>query len=70
MVVALIKPQFELSRAEVGRGGVVREAAAHERAVEKIRSWAGRAGWFWGGVTDSPITGADGNREFLCLLRP
>jgi len=70
MGVALIKPQFELSRSEVGRGGVVREAAAHERAVEKICDWARRAGWFWGGVTASPITGADGNREFLCLLRP
>lgn len=70
MVIALIKPQFELSRGEVGRGGVVREASAHARAVEKIHAFAAAAGWGWGGVTDSPVTGADGNREFLCLLRP
>ncbi len=70
MIVALIKPQFELSRAEVARGGVVRDPLAHQRAVDKIRDFAAHAGWEWGGVTDSPITGADGNREFLCLLRP
>lgn len=70
MMVALIKPQFELSRAEVGRGGIVREAAAHARAVDKIRDFSAARGWTWGGVTESPITGADGNREFLCLLRP
>ncbi len=70
MVVALIKPQFELSRAEVGRGGVVRDDALHLRAVEKIRDFAAVRGWTWGGVVDSPITGADGNREFLCLIRP
>ncbi|MFM8657866.1 MAG: TlyA family RNA methyltransferase, partial [Chthoniobacterales bacterium] len=70
MMVALIKPQFELSRDEVGRGGVVRDAAAHTRAVEKIRDFSAAQGWTWDGVTDSPITGADGNREFLCLIRP
>lgn len=70
MIVALIKPQFELSRAEVGRGGVVRDDSAHRKAVEKIRDFALGRGWRWGGVTDSPITGADGNREFLCLITP
>jgi len=70
MIVALIKPQFELSREEVGRGGVVRDDAARLRAVDKIRSFAAERGWAWGGVTDSPIAGADGNREFLCLMRP
>lgn len=70
IMVALIKPQFELSRSEVGRGGVVREAAAHDRAVEKIRAFAAARGWEWAGVTESPVTGADGNREFLCLLKP
>lgn len=70
MIVALIKPQFELSRGDVGRGGVVRDAAAHARAVDKIRDFAAARGWTWAGVTDSPITGADGNREFLCLIRP
>ena len=70
MILALIKPQFELSRQEVGRGGVVRDDEAHARAVEKIRSCAAERGWQWGSATDSPITGADGNREFLCLMRP
>jgi 23S rRNA (cytidine1920-2'-O)/16S rRNA (cytidine1409-2'-O)-methyltransferase len=70
MIVALIKPQFELSREEVGRGGVVRDTAAHTRAVDKIRDFSAARSWTWMGVTDSPITGADGNREFLCLIRP
>ena len=70
MMVVLIKPQFELSRAEVSRGGVVRDEALWQKAVEKIRDFAAGAGWTWGGVVDSPITGADGNREFLCLLKP
>jgi 23S rRNA (cytidine1920-2'-O)/16S rRNA (cytidine1409-2'-O)-methyltransferase len=70
MIVALIKPQFELSRADVGRGGIVRDDTARARAVDKIRDFAVGAGWTWGGVVDSPIAGADGNREFLCLLKP
>lgn len=70
MIAALIKPQFELSRAEVGRGGVVRDENARLRAVEKIRGFAGERGWTWGGVMPSPITGADGNQEFLCVLKP
>lgn len=70
MIVALIKPQFELSRAEVGRGGVVRDDAVRHKAVDKIRDFATGLGWVWGGVVDSPIAGAEGNREFLCLLQP
>ena len=70
MMVALIKPQFELSRAEVGRGGVVRDGAAQLRAVDRIRDFAAARGWTWAGVVESPITGADGNREFLCHLLP
>ena len=70
VVIALIKPQFELTRAEVGRGGIVRDAESHGRAVAKIKDFAAQQGWAWGGVVDSPITGTDGNREFLCLLRP
>ena len=70
MIVALIKPQFELSRAEVGRGGVVRDDGARQRAVDKIRDFATRLGWSWGGVVDSLVAGADGNRELLVLLQP
>ncbi len=70
VILALIKPQFELSRSEVGRGGVVRDAALHAAAVEKIRAFAVARGWGWEGPVASPIEGADGNREFFCLLRP
>jgi 23S rRNA (cytidine1920-2'-O)/16S rRNA (cytidine1409-2'-O)-methyltransferase len=70
MMVALIKPQFELSRPEVGRGGIVRDEAARTRAVDKIRDFTLAAGWSWRGVVDSPLAGADGNREFLCLIEP
>ena len=69
-VICLIKPQFELSREEVGKGGIVREPELREKAVESIREFVvdelGRA---WCGVIASPITGADGNVEFLALLR-
>jgi 23S rRNA (cytidine1920-2'-O)/16S rRNA (cytidine1409-2'-O)-methyltransferase len=49
---------------------VVRDDAARQRAVDKIRDFALRLGWNWGGVVDSPVAGADGNRELLCLLKP
>ncbi len=70
VILALIKPQFELGRGEVGRGGVVRDAAAHTRAVDKIRDFTIALGWTWGGVVESPITGAEGNQEFLCVITP
>jgi 23S rRNA (cytidine1920-2'-O)/16S rRNA (cytidine1409-2'-O)-methyltransferase len=70
MMLVLIKPQFELSRAEVGRGGIVREVSARQRAVEKIREFVLDRGWRWGGVVESSITGADGNHEFLCQILP
>ncbi|MFV0338473.1 MAG: TlyA family RNA methyltransferase [Chthoniobacterales bacterium] len=68
-LIALIKPQFELERQLVGRGGVVRDAAGHERAVEKIKNFAKTQNWNWCGQMDSPITGMKGNREFLVHLR-
>lgn len=70
MMLVLIKPQFELSREEVGRGGIVRDAAAWQRAVDKIRDFVMAHGWTWGGVVESSITGTDGNREFLCQIIP
>ncbi len=70
MVVPLIKPQFELSREEVARGGIVREPELHDKAVAKIRDFvAEQDGWEWLDVMDSPIKGGDGNKEFLALLR-
>jgi len=64
--IALIKPQFEVGPRSVGRGGVVRDPAEHERVCDQIHSWwATLPGWRVLGVTESPITGPAGNREFL-----
>lgn len=70
-VIALIKPQFELERADIGKGGIVRDASLHERAVEKVRVFAGErlGNWRWTGVIESPILGTQGNKEFLACLR-
>jgi 23S rRNA (cytidine1920-2'-O)/16S rRNA (cytidine1409-2'-O)-methyltransferase len=67
-IIALIKPQFEVGRGEVGKGGIVRDPAAHERVIEAVRLAAQDMGLVAAGVCESPITGADGNREFLILL--
>jgi 23S rRNA (cytidine1920-2'-O)/16S rRNA (cytidine1409-2'-O)-methyltransferase len=64
-LVALIKPQFEVAREEVGKGGVVRDTALHERVCEEARSWAEGLGFAVQGITQSPITGPQGNVEFL-----
>lgn len=64
-VVALIKPQFELSREEVGKGGIVREPELHQKAVKTIRDFVEASGREWRGQIESPITGRDGNVEFL-----
>lgn len=69
-VVALIKPQFEAGPGEVGSKGVVRDPAVHERVCADIREWwAGLPGWEVLGITESPITGPEGNREFLIAAR-
>jgi 23S rRNA (cytidine1920-2'-O)/16S rRNA (cytidine1409-2'-O)-methyltransferase len=67
-VITLIKPQFEVGRAEVGKGGIVRDEAAQRRVVEEITSFAAGLGMRALGVIDSPILGADGNREFLACF--
>jgi 23S rRNA (cytidine1920-2'-O)/16S rRNA (cytidine1409-2'-O)-methyltransferase len=64
-LVALIKPQFEAGRAEVGKGGVVRDPAVHERVCADATAWVETQGWAVVGVTPSPITGPEGNIEFL-----
>ncbi|NUR45408.1 MAG: TlyA family RNA methyltransferase [Sphingomonas sp.] len=64
-LVALIKPQFEAGRAEVGKGGVVRDAAVHARVVAEAKIWVEAEGWTVVGITPSPITGPEGNVEFL-----
>jgi 23S rRNA (cytidine1920-2'-O)/16S rRNA (cytidine1409-2'-O)-methyltransferase len=67
-VVSLIKPQFELSSAELGRNGIVREEELREKAIQRVRSAAEEIGFQWHGLTESPIQGGGGNREFLCYL--
>lgn len=69
VILSLIKPQFELGRGDVGRGGIVREPELHERAVRKIEDFVRAIGKNWGGVIQSPIEGMDGNKEFLACLR-
>ncbi len=64
-LVALIKPQFEVERAEVGKGGVVRDPALHERVCAEVQSWLEGEGWQVQGIVESPITGPEGNIEFL-----
>ncbi|WP_188453699.1 TlyA family RNA methyltransferase [Virgibacillus oceani] len=67
-VIALIKPQFEAGREEVGKKGIVREKSVHKNVAEKIISFALDKGYQFYGLTFSPITGGDGNIEFLVHL--
>src|SRR4051812_37639386 len=64
-LVALIKPQFEAGREEVGKGGVVRDPAVHERVCVEAMDWVEALGWTVRGIERSPITGSEGNVEFL-----
>ncbi|WP_022681300.1 TlyA family RNA methyltransferase [Sphingobium bisphenolivorans] len=64
-LVALIKPQFEAGREEVGKGGVVRDPVIHQRVCDEAAQWAVSKGWRVEGITTSPITGPQGNVEFL-----
>jgi 23S rRNA (cytidine1920-2'-O)/16S rRNA (cytidine1409-2'-O)-methyltransferase len=68
-VVALVKPQFEAGRGEIGKGGIVRDAAVHARVVEEVVDAANALGLGRAGTTESPIAGMEGNREFLLRLR-
>jgi 23S rRNA (cytidine1920-2'-O)/16S rRNA (cytidine1409-2'-O)-methyltransferase len=64
-LVALVKPQFEAGRGEVGKGGVVRDPAIHARVCDEAAAWVRSRGWNVLGVETSPITGPEGNVEFL-----
>ena len=68
--VLLIKPQFEVGRERVGRGGVVRDAAAHRQAIARVIGAAAEHGWGGTGLVGSPLTGPAGNHEYLLWLRP
>ncbi|MBA3272121.1 MAG: TlyA family RNA methyltransferase [Acidobacteria bacterium] len=68
-IVALVKPQFEAGREDVGRGGLVKDPVVHERVVSEVTTAATAVGLVRVGLIESPITGAEGNREFLMHLR-
>ena len=68
-IVALVKPQFEAGRDEVGRGGLVKDPAVHEALLARVTERAASSGLVRVGMTPSPITGATGNQEFLLHLR-
>ncbi len=64
-LVALVKPQFEVGRGEVGKGGVVRDPVLHQRVCDEVSAWLTDSGWSVCGIVPSPITGPEGNVEFL-----
>ena len=64
-LIALVKPQFEAGRGEVGKGGVVRDPAVHERVCAEAAAWVEGRGWSVQGIVESPIQGPEGNIEFL-----
>jgi 23S rRNA (cytidine1920-2'-O)/16S rRNA (cytidine1409-2'-O)-methyltransferase len=64
-LMALIKPQFEAGRDEVGKGGVIRDPAVHARVCHEVENWLAQSGWQVVGTVQSPITGPEGNVEFL-----
>lgn len=68
-LVALIKPQFEVRREEVGKGGIVRDPALHARVCGEVREWLEAAGWRIEGIIESPIKGSEGNVEFLVAAK-
>lgn len=69
-IITLIKPQFEVGKGEVGKGGIVKDEAQHQRVVAKVNSVAESLGLKVSGVIESPIRGAEGNVEFLALYEP
>lgn len=67
-LIVLIKPQFEAERHEVGRGGIIKDAAVHQSVIQKVTIGIEQHGFTSHGVIDSPFTGADGNKEFLAYF--
>jgi 23S rRNA (cytidine1920-2'-O)/16S rRNA (cytidine1409-2'-O)-methyltransferase len=68
-LIALVKPQFEVGPADVGKGGIVRDEAARARALADVTAWLALAGWRVEAVAPSPIAGGDGNLEYLLWAR-
>jgi 23S rRNA (cytidine1920-2'-O)/16S rRNA (cytidine1409-2'-O)-methyltransferase len=69
VILALIKPQFELQRADVGRGGIVRDQELHRKAQDKVVAFVTNSGQVVTGIVLSAIKGADGNQEFFACIR-
>jgi len=69
VILALIKPQFELQRAGVGKGGIVRDARLHQKAQDKIVAFVNDMGHVVAGIAPAGIKGADGNQEFFACIR-
>jgi 23S rRNA (cytidine1920-2'-O)/16S rRNA (cytidine1409-2'-O)-methyltransferase len=67
-IIVLVKPQFEVGKGEVGKGGIVKDETKRDRVVEEVKEFAERIGLQETGVIKSPITGAEGNVEFLMKL--
>jgi 23S rRNA (cytidine1920-2'-O)/16S rRNA (cytidine1409-2'-O)-methyltransferase len=67
--IVLVKPQFEAGREEVGKGGLVHDAAVHSRVIDEVAAAADALGLTRVAMTESPITGTEGNREFFLHLR-
>ena len=69
-LAVLIKPQFEVGKGRVGKGGVVRDPGLHAEVCERITAWMNaQPGWQVEGIAESPITGPEGNKEFLLFAR-
>jgi 23S rRNA (cytidine1920-2'-O)/16S rRNA (cytidine1409-2'-O)-methyltransferase len=68
-LVVLIKPQFEAERKDVGRGGIIKDPAVHERVIERVTQGIIACGFMLVGVTDSPILGSSGNKEFVAYFK-
>ncbi|HUL31071.1 MAG TPA: SAM-dependent methyltransferase, partial [Thermodesulfobacteriota bacterium] len=68
-ILGLIKPQFEVGRGDVGKGGVVREAALHKKVIDRISDFSRELGLRVLGVTESPLLGPKGNKEFFIYLK-
>jgi 23S rRNA (cytidine1920-2'-O)/16S rRNA (cytidine1409-2'-O)-methyltransferase len=67
-MAVLIKPQFEVGKARIGKGGVVRDPAVHQEVCDRIEAWVNaQPGWAVDGIVESPITGPEGNKEFLLV---
>ncbi len=70
LMLALVKPQFEAERSEVGKGGVIKDSRVHARILSRFILWATERRWRLLGLIPSPILGSEGNREFFVLLNP